>query len=422
MRRERSIEWRARGEAITPGGSQTLSKQASRLGPAGPAFATRGCGAVVYDVDGNDYIDWVAALGVLTLGHDHPHIREAIERQLRDGTIFSLPHTLECELAERLCAMVPCASVDGMARWTKTASEACAGAIRIARLASGRQVVLVARPGYHGWHDWFCVTQPFHDGIPPEFGQAIRTFDYNNIASLEQAIDRAGRDAVAAVILEPMRDVLPEPGYLEYLRRRTSDVGALLIFDETLLGFRLARAGGQEYFGVRPDLAVFGKALGGGLPLACIVGGRALMRHALIVSSTLGGECLALAAARAVLDLYEAEPVIQRLWDHGRRFVAAFEANARGLPVQWTGAPVRPYLRWDDEHRDRLGSLFVTEMMRRGVLVHADVVNASAAFSRSHVLETETALEQSLAAVRAALKTEAPALTSATNPMLRLKN
>lgn len=406
MTARRTAEWLSRSTRVTPGGSQTMSKQPARFGSDGyPGFATYGRGAVVCDVDGNCYVDWVGALGAMTLGHNHPSIVTAVARQLRDGSIFSLPHPLESEVAERLCAIVPCAGPSGMVRWTKTASEACAGAVRVARIATGRSVVLVAQPGYHGWHDWCTVTQPFREGIPREYGDSIRTFQYNDVPAFEQVLEEVGPDSIAAVILEPMRDAFPHSGYLDYLRHRTHDIGAALIFDETVLGFRLARAGGQEHFGVVPDLAVYGKALGGGLPLACLVGHRNLMKHAVIVSSTFGGDCLALAAAHAVLDVYEAEPVVDRLWRNGELFTSGIREEGAELPLECAGASARPYLRWHGAWARQFAAVFVTEMARHGVLVHADVVNPSAALTTSQLRATRAALGEALVILRDALST-----------------
>jgi glutamate-1-semialdehyde 2,1-aminomutase len=391
-----SMKWLRRAVARTPDGSQTMSKAPARfVEGASPAFASHGQGALVWDVDGNGFIDWIAGQGVLTLGHAHPVIVEAVQRQLRNGTIFSLPHTLECEAAERLCAIVPCAR-GGMVRWTKTGSEACAGAVRLARIVTQRSIVMVASPGYHGWHDWFAVTQPYADGIPDAFQSAVVTFPFGDAASFEEALTAIGPDQVAAVITEPAREGFPPVGFLEHLRRRTSEIGALLVFDELRLGFRLAVGGGQEHFGIIPDLATFGKSLGGGLPLAAIVGPASIMRHAHVISGTFNGDCLSLAAAIAVMDLCDREPVIERVWRAGSKFVEVFTAACGGLPVRCVGLPVNPLVRWDDG-TDAFRSLFVQEMARQGVLVHSEAIYPTAVLDEPQLVASMGALELALA-------------------------
>jgi glutamate-1-semialdehyde 2,1-aminomutase len=401
MTSRESRDWLARARRRTPEGSHTMAKAAARfVEGVSPAFAARARGAWLYDADGRAFIDWIAGLGSLTLGSAHPAVVEAVARQARDGSIFSLPHTLECAVAERLCDVVPCGR-GGMVRWVKTGSEACAGAIRVARIATGRPMVLVDASGYHGWHDWFAVTQAYRAGIPEDLGRHVMTFRSGDLDSFETALASAGPDRVAAVLIEPAREALPSPGYLEHLRRRTREIGALLVFDELRLGFRLAVGGGQAFFEVTPDLATFGKSLAGGLPLAALIGPEPIMRHAAVMSGTFNGDCLALAAAEAVLDVYEREPIVERVWRAGSAFVEAFGGASAGLPVQCRGLTVNPLLAWEDDGVSR--SLFVQEMARSQILIQAEAVYPCAALGEPELERTRSAIAQACDVLREAL-------------------
>lgn len=400
MTSKASRDWLARARRRTPEGSHTISRAAARfVEGVSPVFAARAHGAWLYDVDGRAFIDWIAGLGSLTIGNAHPAVVEAVARQARDGGIFSLPHTLECTVAERLCELIPCGR-GGMVRWVKTGSEACAGAIRVARIATGRPIVLVGSAGYHGWHDWFAATQAYRAGIPEDCGRHVMTFRSGDLESFEAGLVSAGPDRVAAVLIEPAREGPPPAGYLEHLRRRTLEIGALLVFDELRLGFRLAIGGGQAFFGVTPDLATFGKSLAGGLPLAALIGPEPIMRHAAVMSGTFNGDCLALAAAQAVLDVYEREPIIERVWRAGSAFVEAFGAASAGLPAQCRGLAVNPLLAWED---DLSRSLFVQEMARSQILIQAEAVYPCAALGEREFECTRSAIARACDVLRAAI-------------------
>ena len=263
-----SIALTARTRAVSPGGAQTMSRQPARfVEGAYPAYLARGRGARVWDVDGNEYVDFLCGLGALPLGHAHPAVDAAIARQLSTGLITpSLPTALEEEVAAKLVQVIPCAQDRGQVRFVKTGSEACAAAARIARRATGRDRVIVV--GYHGWHDWVMETSDPHPGIPLTFN-TIRV-RYNDLQHLEDVLKDPIKlptqtPGIAAVMLEPMLLEPPADGYLQAVVDLCHRYGALSIFDEMVCGFRWATAGGQEYFGVTPDLAVFGKGLANGM-------------------------------------------------------------------------------------------------------------------------------------------------------------
>ena len=394
----RSLDLLARARRVVPGASQTLSKgPAMFVEGAYPVFLQRGRGCRVWDVDGHEYVDYILGLASITLGYAYPAVTEAVARQLAAGSIFSLPHPLEVEVSERLAELIPCAE---MVRFLKTGSEADAAAVRVARAATGREVVLYC--GYAGWHEWHAITTPRSKGIPKDMGRFVAPFSYNDLGSLERALEEH-RGRVAAVIMEPVLLDEPRPGFLAGVKAAAHRHGALLIFDEIVSGFRWAVGGAQEHFGVVPDLATFGKGMANGLPLAAVVGRRELMAEFedIFVSSTFGGDTLALAACRATLDEYAREPVIARLWAMGRRFQDGFRALAArlGVPAECVGYPVHPkvIVRHEHEAQQRLlTSLFLQETAARGVIVHLAGFNVS--FSHR-----EADVDQSLEACAAAL-------------------
>jgi len=399
------MDWLGRARRVVPGASQTLSKGPSMfVEGAYPVFLERGKGSRVWDVDGHEYVDYILGLASITLGYAHPAITEAVARQLERGSIFSLPHPLEVEVSERLAEVIPCAD---MVRLVKTGSEADAAAVRVARAATGRDVIVFN--GYHGWSDWYAVTTPRSKGIPKDFSRLVAPFQYNDLASLEAVLDEH-RGHVAAVMMEPVLIDAPAAGFLAGVKAAAHRQGALLIFDEIVSGFRWAVGGAQERFGVVPDLATFGKGMANGLPLAAVVGGRDLMREfeEVFVSSTFGGDALALAACLATLDVYRREPVIAHLWDVGRRFQDGFAALAARLdvPARTIGYPVHPKIVIDGgspETARLLMSLFLQETAARGAIFHFAGFNVSHAHGEADVDETLAACEAALRVVGEAL-------------------
>ena len=392
----------ARARLVTPNGSQTLSRASSMWGEGGtPAFAQRAKGAYIWDADDRRYVDWLLGLGSVILGHAHPEVDEAVIRRIRDGSHPTLSTALEADVAELLSDAVPCAQ---MSRFVKTGTEACMAAVRIARAATGCEMVLVC--GYHGWADWYAATKAKHPGVPAVMETLAHAFPYNDLDALEGAL-KAHEGRVAAVMLEPTLYEAPKPGFLEGVRDLAHRYGALLIFDEVVTGFRWANGGAQEYFGVVPDLATLGKGLGNGYPIAAIVGRREIMDpHALVVSSTFGGEGVGLAAAQAVLEIYRKEPVVKHLWAVGAEFARRTTESAWGLPFVVDGFPCKPRLRCTDEDPERarlLMSLVLQQAAARGVLLHLGGENVSYAHGGAELYETAVALREGFAIARETL-------------------
>jgi glutamate-1-semialdehyde 2,1-aminomutase len=289
-----------------------------------PIFIASGQGSRIRDVDGNEYVDWVSSWGPLILGHAHPEVIEAVIEAARGGTTFGAPTEGEVELAAEVARRVP--SVE-MLRMTSSGTEAAMSAIRLARAVTGREPVLKFAGAYHGHVDGLLAqagsglaTQgiPASPGVPAAVAAATVIVPWNDAQALVAATER---HRLAAILAEPvpanMGLVPPEPGFLALLRERADATGALLIFDEVISGFRVARGGAQEQFGVAPDLTILGKIIGGGLPAAAYGGPRALMERIapagdVYQAGTLSGNPLAVAAARATLARLDA-PAYRRL-------------------------------------------------------------------------------------------------------------
>ncbi len=287
-----------RAEKVIPLGSQTFSK--SKLCyPQGatPHFITKGQGAKVWDLDGNQYIDFVSGLLAVNLGYKDPDVDAAVVEQLGCGVSFSLSHPLEAEVAELMVEMIPCAE---MVRFGKTGSDATSAAIRLARAHTGRDKIAVC--GYHGWHDWYIGSTTRDAGVPEDVKALTTKFNYNDIDSLQQIL-ADNPSNIAAIILEPMNLEYPKDDFLAKVRKLATEHGAVLVFDEMITGFRYDLGGAQQLFGVTPDLATFGKSLANGFPLSAIVGRTDIMKlmEEIFFSGTFGGETLSLAAAKATL-------------------------------------------------------------------------------------------------------------------------
>ena len=361
---DRSWELYDRALDFVPLATQTHSK-APREALRGlePCYLLRGKGCRVWDVDGNEYIDFRNGLGPITLGYSFPAVDAAIRQRLDEGIIFSYPHPLELELAERLVAWIPCAE---QVRFLKTGGEAMAATHRLARAFTGRDLVLSC--GYHGWLNSNSA------GVPEATKALCRPLPWGDSKPYEELLRKGEVAALSVACAYAEAEV--GGGFLAELRELSERYGALLIFDEIVTGFRLDRAGAQGYFGVVPDLAVFAKGISNGVPLACYVGRRevmALVQEASI-SSTFGGDTLGLAAASAVLDTYESEDVIGVLWERGRWLKEGFNDHCTrlGIEARLCGLPPMPQWIFDGKDARRNGQLFMqfnAEVLRRGLIV-----------------------------------------------------
>ncbi|MBI5852372.1 MAG: aminotransferase class III-fold pyridoxal phosphate-dependent enzyme [Planctomycetes bacterium] len=291
-----------------------------------PLVAERCEGACLVTTDGRRFVDWLMGFGSALLGYRHPEVEDAIEEQLGRGALMSLPHRLEVEVAERLVAMIPCAT---KVAFGKNGSDVTTAAVRVARAVTGRDGVLTC--GYHGFHDWFAASNATAQGIPAPLRSLVHPVPYDDLPTLRAVLAEHG-SRIAALVMEPTRTALPSPGYLAGVRALTREYGVVLVFDEMVTGFRLARGGAQQHFGVTPDLACVGKALSNGLPLAALVGPAEWIDVVPRVAygMTARGEPLAFAAARATLAVHARIDVA----DHVRRIGEALRDGFTALAVR----------------------------------------------------------------------------------------
>lgn len=361
-----------RSEQVIPLGSQTFSKSKTAYSPGyAPLFATHGSGGHIWDVDGNMYIDLVNGLMPNVLGYADPDVDWAIKQQLNNGITLSLATELEIRLAEKLVEVIPCAE---KVRFAKNGSDATSGCIRLARAYTGRDKIIAC--GYHGWHDWYISTTTLNKGIPKAVSDLSYSVPYNDLNAVEELLNKH-KGEFAAMILEPMNYYPPQGNYLQDLKTLLHKHDTLLIFDEVITGFRFSLGGAQEFFGVTPDLASFGKSMGNGMPISSVVGSNEIMKTVenVFFSGTFGGETLSIAASLAVINKMEKEPVIKTLWDIGKILrdqlkiiIAKYEldqvVNLLGQDV-WMMIAFKNY---QDSTMHAIRSFVLHEMYKQGVL------------------------------------------------------
>lgn len=398
-------EWRARAERAVAAAASTGSKRPHALyGPGAPGDAplhyVRAHGCQVVTADGRTLVDCTMALGAVALGYAAADVTAAVQEAAAAGPVAGLTHVSEPALAERLCALVPCAE---RALFLKSGAEAVAAAVRLARAATGRDQVVGS--GYFGWLDWWS-TGP---GVPAGASADFTPVPFGDAAALERAVDAAGPD-LAAIVVEPVVEREPPAGYLARARALADRAGAVLVFDEVKTGFRLHAGGYQAVCGVTPDVATFGKAMANGYPLAAVVGCAGVMDAArrAWISSTLASEATALAAAHAVLDRHAREDVGAELARTGARLRAAVgdALGASGAPgVHVDGLDPMFFVRFAD-HAGVPGEVretaFLTAAREAGVLFKRGAYDyAALAHDDAAVDAVARAASAGFAAVRA---------------------
>ena len=407
-----------RAAALIPGATQLISRRPSRVAyGVSPVYAVRARGARFWDLDGFEYIDWISGIGAILLGYADPVVDEAVCRQISLGTVYSVNHELEIELAEALCEAIPCAE---MVRYAKCGGEACAVAVRIARGATGRDKVLFC--GYHGWHDWYLAANLAEEaalnahlfpgiepiGVPRALAGTALPFPYGDLAALGDLLDRH-RGEVAAVIMEPLRSEIPPDGYLSGVRDLAREHGAIFILDEVSSGLRFSTGGAQQYLGVTPDMAVFAKSLSNGYPMAAVVGKREVMESAarMFISSTYWSDTIGLRAALTTIQEVRRRNVPAQLWQFGARLKTELNALAVevGLDVACTGIDVHPHLDFrvsDPLLRSQVTTLYIQEMAKRRCHGYSSFY-LNAAQGDNELAETLTAARESFTIIRDAL-------------------
>ncbi len=321
---KKSAELFERAKKVLPGGVNSPVRAYRAVGLT-PRFITRADGAYIWDADGNRYTDYVCSWGPMILGHNHPVIREAVQKAVMDGLSFGAPTQREVEIAELMIQMVP--GIE-MVRMVNSGTEAVMSALRLARGATGRDKIIKFEGCYHGHSDCMLVKagssavgedgKPSSAGVPVDTVKHTLTAQYNSLQSVQNLFDE-NPGQVACVIVEPvaanMGVVGPKPGFLQGLRKICDQEGALLIFDEVITGFRLARGGAQEFFGVKADIVTFGKIIGGGMPVGAYCASRELMEQVapcgpVYQAGTLSGNPVAMAAGLAQLNYLNTHPEV----------------------------------------------------------------------------------------------------------------
>ena len=353
-----------------PLASQTFSKSFTQY-PRGasPFFIEKGKGSKVWDVDGNEYIDFVNSLAAVTLGYCDKDVDKAVQDQMKNGVTFSLPHILEMEVAEKLIEIIPCAE---KVRFAKNGTDATSASIRIARAYTGKEHIAIC--GYHGWQDWYIGSTTRDLGVPQSVKELTHKFEYNNIESLEKIFQE---HELACVIMEPMNVEYPQDNFLEKVKELTHKNNALLIFDETITGFRYALGGAQEFFNVIPDLATFGKGMANGYPLSAVVGRNEIMQKVedIFFSGTFGGETLSLASANVIIDKYKKYNVVKHFEEVGVDLLIQLnqliDNNDLNDIFYTSGHPSWSFLHikgQDNYSSFEIKTFFLQEMFKKGIL------------------------------------------------------
>ena len=406
---------RRRARALIPGGCHTYAKGDDQYPAAAPPFLARGRGCRVWDADGNQYIEYGAGLRSVTLGHARPEVVAAAQAALKHGSNFIRPAPIEVEYAEALLEHFP---PDYMVKFCKNGSDATTAAVKLARAATGREVIAVCRDQpFFSTDDWFIGTTPMSAGIPDEQRRLTVRFPYGDLTALDALFDEHD-DRIAAVVMEAASYAEPPPGYLEGVQALCQSRGALFVLDEMITGFRWDLPGAISAYDLQPDLAAFGKGLANGFAVSALVGKREYMRlggldhdqrRVFLLSTTHGGETHELAAALAVLRIYENEPIIETLHESGRQLQEGANGIAAELGIndhwQVTGRPCNQIYVCQDRTGERsqaYRTLFMQELIRRGVIGPSFVVNA--AHDRTAIDQTLQAIEGALQVYRQALE------------------
>lgn len=414
-RYSRSDALRPKAHSLIPGGAHTYAKGDDQFPAHAPGFIVRGEGCHVWDLDGNEFVEYGMGLRAVTLGHAYRPVVEAACRQMLLGANLPRPSPLEVQCAEELLALTNGCE---MVKFTKDGSSATSAAVRLARAFTGRDMVaLCTDHPFFSYDDWAIGAGPMSAGIPDEIRNLTLGFRYNDIASVQALFDRyPGR--ISALILEPVKDRQPENRFLHATRDLCHRNGALLILDEMITGFRSPQTTAQRHYDVAPDLATFGKGLGNGFAVSALAGRREIMRlggldhdreRVFLLSTTHGAETHALAAALAVLEVYRTEPVVETLIRQGNRLKDGIDQMIARHGVQGyfevLGLPTNLVFATRDEARNPsqvFRTLFMQETIRRGFIMPSLVVSYS--HSDEDIDRTVEAVGEALCVYRRALE------------------
>lgn len=365
----------ARGKKLTPGAVLGIRRPYNFVEGEYPVYFEEGKGSRIIDLDGNEYIDYLCAYGPIILGYREEEVDEAVIKQIREqGFCFSLTQSIQNRLAEELVEIIPCAE---MVVFLKTGSAAATLGVRLARGYTGRTKLI--RCGYHGWHDW-CVE--VKGGIPKKLYEDVYEFEYNDLAGLAELMEEHGDDT-AAIIITPIGHPLgnkietPAPGFLEGVKELAAQYGSVLIFDEIRTGFRVALGGAQEYYQVIPDLALYGKAMANGYPVAAVTGKAEIMKEAernVFVSSTYFPNSIPFAAALKTIEIIRKQNVLADIWEKGEKFMQdLIDLTAKyDVGAEVSGIAPMPYITFKRDQKKEYKEKrtdFYTQLIRRRVFM-----------------------------------------------------
>lgn len=398
---EQSHALAEKGKKLIAGFTQSMMKKPEQFAPGHyPIYIASGQGAVVTDIDGNEFIDFISGLAANTLGHNHPAVTKTITDNLAKGIIHSLPTPIEVEAAQTLIDIIPNAQ---MARFFKTGADANSAAIRLARYITSKEEIITV--GYNGWHDQYMFDTP---GVPEAvkpLTHRMPLFTPMDEAPLLDLIHTRG-DKLAAVLLSIPYNRTLTGEFLSKVREACTAQGILFVFDEVVTGFRLALGGAQEYFGVAADLVTLSKGIAAGMPLSALTGPACYMKKIedLQVSTTFGGEMLSLAVCNAVLKTYQSTDYIEHIASLGRILRDSVNKISKqlGTPLDVVGydpIPMFLFAKNPAEHV-KYAEPFLAEMAKRGVMMRRDVNFICAAHTHAHIQHAISAVEQSLKAMQ----------------------
>jgi glutamate-1-semialdehyde 2,1-aminomutase len=384
------VEMWSYAKTIIPGGGQLLSKKAERFAPGfWPSYYRKAKGYTVWDVKGIKYFDFAQmGVGSCVLGYADKFVNNAVSKAIRNGNMASLNSYEEVMLAEKLIELHPWSS---MARFARTGGEACAIAARIARAASGKD--LIAFCGYHGWHDWYISANLSSEskldgqllpgltpaGVPRSLLNTTITFEYNNVQSVMDLINF--KDKLGVIFMEPVRGIPPSAEFVAAVNHVANICGAVLVMDEVTSGFRENLGGWHLNASFNVDIAVFGKALGNGYPISAIIGKENVMEAATksFVSSTMWTERLGFVAALATINQYESNNVVSQLKSNGSRIkqILIDSAKINNIDLTCSGIDPLPSFYFNDGEKNVYQTFFTREMIKRGFLVGSSIYSTS---------------------------------------------
>lgn len=433
---DESRKMSSRARRLIPGGAHTYSKGDDQFPEVAPRFITRGCGCHVWDVDGNEFIDWGMGLRTVILGHAYEPVLEAVRDALTRGVNFTRPSPIELELADQIVDQFPCAE---MVKFAKNGSDVTTAAVKLARAFTGRDIVIrCADHPFFSVHDWFIGDTVCDAGVPEATKALTKRFVYNDLESLRSVLE-ANAGKVACVITEAAATAEPAPGFLRGIKDLCAKHGAIFILDEMITGLRWHARGAQALYGVTPDIATFGKAVANGFSCSFLAGKREILElggidhdkpRVFLLSATHGAETHSLAACKATLQIAMTTNLTEQVWITGARLIDAFNSLAaeHGIAefVSMRGPGCSPWHRFVDRN-DRpspaLTTLYQQEMIRQGILI--PYIAPSLSHSPSDIDRTCDAMREALSVVRVAIErdsTEGLLQGGATRPVFRRFN